>query len=183
MTDWKTRALCATSPMADYFTAEATDTITPGDITEMRTAAAFLCQQCPVKQQCLSDAERGRLDLDDPIRPFGILGGLFYDGTRHPPTDPLLRDQLRRMVADGICDAVMAERLGITPGQVRSIRNSLGLPSTVTRRRIPLRPTFKHGTKAGYHCHIRRDEAPCEDCRQAKNAYNRAAAARRRAAA
>ncbi len=39
-----------------------------------------------------------------------------------------------------------------------------------------------HGSYAGYEAHRRRGEAPCGECREAYNAYNRAANARRRMA-
>ncbi len=87
---------------------------------ESQDAALALCEDCPVRRECLDDAL-----LYPSIMDKGIRGGMTEDE----------RVEYRR------------ER-GIKPS-----------PKPIN-----------HGTQGGYRTHLRRDEAPCHDCRLAGNA-------------
>lgn len=175
---WTDDAACARHPQLDW-TIEQTEHISRDEASQVQEAAANICASCPVRNWCATDAEISRLDPDETVRPFGVRAGRLYDGTRREPV-PILREaRVRALCGTGLTDGQIAETLGITADQVRYIRQRLGVPSTLNRRRPAFKP-FKHGTRSGYQTHLRREEKPCDDCRIAKNAYWRARYAARR---
>lgn len=96
MTD--ARPACADHRHPEWWTAEATETTPADEVREQRTAAAYICRTaCPVRDACIAKAEAGRTrkvapgpgDADNPlVRPFGVLGGRFYNGSHREPVDP-----------------------------------------------------------------------------------------------
>lgn len=170
--------LAACDGKGDMFTAEPNEHLSRTDVTELREAAAHICASCPVRNQCGATAEADRLTPATPenilIRPFGIWGGLFYDGTSRPPHDPLRHALIRHLNAQNKPDGVIAETLGITAGQVRFLRAKLGLPAAFARRPRPM-GDFQHGQPGdgGRRKHIRRGEIPCDECMEASREYSR----------
>lgn len=57
---------------------------------------------------------------------------------------------------------------GIWGGQTAAERCGRGRPKDGTPP-----PPISHGTHAGYRQHRRRDEEPCDACRDARNTYDR----------
>lgn len=92
---WQDQAACVNSDIAPpaFFDGEL-DTAngrTRQVVRAERKIAATVCAGCPVRIPCGAQAEADRLapiDDENAIRPFGILGGLFYNGTLHPPQNP-----------------------------------------------------------------------------------------------
>ena len=177
---WQNDAACQNSSID--FTIETTDTVSRAQVLETREAAANICTtRCPVRDQCLAqaEAERRRPAVYDEIlvRPFGVLGGLFYDGTARQPTDPLRGARVRKLVEQRLPDNQIGQRLGVTVDQVRTVRKHLGLPAANTRGPMTARPLgpFEHGLpgQGGMRKHQRRGETPCQACMDAARAYSR----------
>lgn len=113
--------------------------------TEAATFIADYCARCPVIQECLSFAMRTGQN-------YGVFGGLTGAD----------RSRLRRF--------------GTRPCQVCGVRF---IPMNGTNVRCPQHrpssavanpgPVREHGTAAGYGQHRRRDEEPCQACRDARN--------------
>lgn len=53
------------------------------------------------------------------------------------------------------------------------------LPLEPMDRGFNMEKEFVHGTTAGYQTHRRRGQVPCDDCRHAQSAFNRASRIRR----
>lgn len=182
---WRDKAACHGS--AVDFTIEQTETITVSDVVETRIAAAYICNGCPVRVECGATAEAERLAPavtgEVLVRPFGILGGLYYDGTARPPTDPLRAERVRQLVEAGLPDGQVADRLNLTVEQVRGARGKIGLPAGRSDRypRAMDDEFDNHGTRAGYLKHQRRGQTPCDPCADANAAAHAAKRARRRA--
>lgn len=173
---WQDDAAC--TGKGDMFTVEANDSVSRADVVQIREAAAHICAGCPVRNQCGAQAEAERLApaVRDEIlvRPFGIWGGLFYDGSIRPPQDPIRHARIRQLNAAGQPDTVIAQDVGLTVDQVRAFRIKSGLASTATRR-PPILGEFEHGLPGdgGRRKHLRRGEVPCDACLEASRVYSR----------
>lgn len=114
--------------------------------TETATFIADYCACCPVTRECLSFARRTGQN-------YGVFGGLTG------------------------ADRARLRRFGTRPCEVCGARF---IPMNGTNVRCPehRRPSVvanpgqvkEHGTAAGFAQHRRRDEEPCQACRDARNA-------------
>lgn len=179
---WQDLAACRRSNLD--FTAEQTDIINRVEVTDIREACAHICAGCPVRTQCGAQAEAERLAPATPgdilIRPFGVLGGLFYDGTAAPPRPPryaaptttaTLTDELRQHVLDlvhaGHSDNDIGDLTGLAVDRCRRIRLAAGIRRSKARHSRPKYGPIEHGSANGSRAHYRRGETPCEPCREA----------------
>lgn len=146
------------------FTAEPTETIKQNEVIWSRIGAAKVCGDCPLRNECLANAEAARIDPRGPVRPFGVLGGRFFDGTGANSEDPLVWEQLSDLYYEGKVDNEIGQRIGRTYHQVRYMRQILDLPRLQGQK--PQQPV-SHGTPRGADQHRRRDEPACDECRAA----------------
>lgn len=91
-------------------------------------------------------------------------------------TKPQRADEVAALHAEGLSDPQIAERLDIGVAYVGELRRSLNLPANrIFRSKWDGVELQGHGTNARYARGCR-----CEDCKEAKRAYHREYAARRR---
>lgn len=179
--DWRKDAACATHPHPEWWTAEANEHTTKDEAAEQLEAAAWVCTDCPVRAYCRRDAEAGRTAYAETVRPFGVLAGRFYDGSRRVGVDLVRMLRLRTMAAANVPDKVIADELDMTHAAVVSARRSAGIRYGPMANAKPLSPTFEHGTRNGYACHRRRGEEPCQACKDGKRRDDRVRWAKLRA--
>ncbi len=74
-----------------------------------------------------------------------------------------------RKACDEYADLV-ADKVGVWAGKVQSAKASPERPKRPRRGRAPI----MHGTRGGFQAHRRRNEQPCEQCRQAMDEVVRA---------
>lgn len=154
------------------------------DKARIREARA-ICKDCPVAAMCVQDAldandyhltrggmtgeklrqlARTRRDTPGATKPNGILD-------RSPAAVAARYDTILGMVANGLGRRAIIQATGLAYGTVddhmRRARAELGI--------VPVRTTpAACGTDRGYERHRRDKETPCESCRHAHSAANKA---------
>lgn len=94
---------------------------------------------------------------------------LTYGRAKHLSLDERLA-QIRPLHAQGLDDAAVAERIGLSVGQTKRLRQIGGMASNY-RRSLHDKP-INHGTTYGYRAHRDRGENPCDECRRVRREYD-----------
>lgn len=157
--DWSRWAACANGDPEAAF----------GDLRTMHGFIQKVCGVCPVIGECL-DAAMAAERVRGTAR-FGVFGGLL----------PGQRRTLEIRGSTSRCEDCEHPFLPATTTQ-RQCR-----PCRFTRTQAVVRAPWpadrKHGTRAGYSAHSRRDEDACWPCKRAKAAASVQWRAQRRGAA
>ncbi len=89
--------------------------------------------------------------------------------------DEIARRQIRvgELAMLRMTKAQIAKQLGVSFSLVRSDCEAmeLNIPDGIHRKPVRTAPVTQHGTITGYAAHYKRQEQPCEECKQARREY------------